>query len=109
MVPFNKIRGDNNEDVPREIALASIAIASEMSQNERHEIVRLIEVMAAIVLIVTLALVGAVYRLSRQASRLNRTSQLVEENHLRLATTLPGALPATLPGTLPGTLACHSL
>ncbi|MFG6561697.1 ATP-binding protein [Sulfitobacter sp. 1A15299] len=82
------------EDVPREIALASIAIASEMSQNERHEIVRLIEVMAAIVLIVTLALVGAVYRLSRQASRLNRTSQLVEENHLRLATTLQASLDA---------------
>ncbi|MFG6563224.1 ATP-binding protein [Sulfitobacter sp. 1A13421] len=82
------------EDVPREIALASIAIASELSQNERHEIVRLIEVMAAIVLIVTLALVGAVYRLSRQASRLNRTSQLVEENHLRLATTLQASLDA---------------
>ncbi|MFC6642038.1 ATP-binding protein [Sulfitobacter profundi] len=82
------------EDVPREIALTSIAIANEMSQNERHEIVRLIEVMAAIVLIVTLALVGAVYRLSRQASRLNRTSQLVEENHLRLATTLQASLDA---------------
>jgi len=82
------------EDIPREIALASIAIASEMSQNERHEIVRLIEVMAAIVLIVTLALVGAVYRLSRQASRLNSTSQMVEENHLRLATTLQASLDA---------------
>ncbi|WP_243266641.1 ATP-binding protein [Sulfitobacter sp. DSM 110093] len=82
------------EDIPREIALASIAIASEISQNERHEIVRLIEVMAAIVLIVTLALVGAVYRLSRQASRLNSTSQMVEENHLRLATTLQASLDA---------------
>lgn len=82
------------EDLPREIALASIAIANEMSQNERHEIVRLIEVMAAIVLIVTLALVGAVYRLSRQASRLNRTSQMVEENHLRLAKTLQASLDA---------------
>ena len=43
------------EDVPREIALTSIAIANEMSQNERHEIVRLIEVMAAIVLVEALA------------------------------------------------------
>ena len=82
------------EHVPREIALKSIATAAEFAQNERNEIVRLIESTGATALVVTLALVAAIFRLSRQASRLDLASRTAQINELRLATTLRASLDA---------------
>ncbi|SNR59636.1 hybrid sensor histidine kinase/response regulator [Puniceibacterium sediminis] len=84
------------EDVPRQIALTSISIAAKASEAERHQIVRLMEMLFLIVLIVTIALIIAILRLSRQKIILNRTSQEAEENHLRLATTLRASLDAVV-------------
>ncbi|MGB3243425.1 MAG: ATP-binding protein [Sulfitobacter sp.] len=84
------------ENVPREIALASIAGAAKASEDERHQIVRLIELLLLIVVAVAIALVGAIIGLSRQAKTLNRTSLAAEENHLRLATMLRASLDAVV-------------
>ncbi|MGV8984779.1 MAG: ATP-binding protein [Cypionkella sp.] len=84
------------EEVPREIALASIARAAQASETEREQIVLLIEALFLIVLVVTAALVGAIIRLSRQTSTLNRKSREAVENHLRLATTLRASLDAVV-------------
>ncbi|WP_297778122.1 ATP-binding protein [uncultured Roseovarius sp.] len=84
------------EGVPREIALASIADAATVSEEERHQIVRLIELLLVIVMLVTIALVVAIIRLSRQAKTLHRTSLESQQNHARLASTLRASLDAVV-------------
>lgn len=84
------------EDVPRDIALASISLAAEAAQAERHRIVQAIEILFLVVVAVTLALIGAIVRLSGQAIALNQTTRDAEENHLRLATMLRASLDAVV-------------
>jgi PAS domain S-box-containing protein len=84
------------EDVPREIALVSIADAAAVSEEERHQIVRLIELLLVIVMLVTIALVVAIIRLSQQAKTLHRISLEAQQNHARLASTLRASLDAVV-------------
>ena len=83
-------------DLPREVALASIATAAETMERERHRVAGLLEGMIAVVLLVLLALLVTVIRLFRQTVALDAASQVAEESRLRLDTTLRGSLDAVV-------------
>ncbi|PJE26252.1 Aerobic respiration control sensor protein ArcB [Pseudooceanicola marinus] len=82
--------------LPRDVALTSIAAAANAAEGERQRIVRLIEILAAVVFLVTLTLIFAVFRLGRQAKNLRTATHEAEENQLRLATTLRASLDAVV-------------
>lgn len=84
------------EDMPRNIGLASISFAAKAAEAERKEIAQLIEILLVIVVTVTIALLGAILRLSRQTITLNRASREVERNHSQLATMLRASLDAVM-------------
>ncbi|WP_289091602.1 histidine kinase dimerization/phospho-acceptor domain-containing protein, partial [uncultured Sulfitobacter sp.] len=87
---------DTVEDMPRNIGLASISFAAKAAEAERKEIAQLIEILLVIVVTVTIALLGAILRLSRQTITLNRASREVERNHSQLATMLRASLDAVM-------------
>ncbi|SFA88178.1 PAS/PAC sensor hybrid histidine kinase [Poseidonocella pacifica] len=81
-------------DMPREIALSSIATWAERVEAERHGVARLVKVLAAVILLVTLALIGAVLWLWVQTKALHRASGEAEQSLLRQRTTLRASLDA---------------
>ena len=84
------------ENLPRNIGLASITFAAKAAEAERKQIAQLIEILLVIVVTVTIALLGAILRLSRQTITLNRASREVERNHSQLETMLRASLDAVM-------------
>ncbi len=84
------------ENVPREIALASVALSASAEETERQRIIRLIEVLFVVAIAVALALLGAILRLSGQARSLDQASHQAREHQTRLETTLRASLDAVV-------------
>jgi len=84
------------DGLPRDVALTSISTAANAAEQERQRIVWLIEILAAVVFLVTVTLIFAVFRLGRQTKNLRIATHNAEENQLRLATTLRASLDAVV-------------
>ncbi|KMK67819.1 ATP-binding protein [Puniceibacterium sp. IMCC21224] len=78
--------------VPRDIALSYIGRSAEKEEDDRSEIVRLIEIMIALMVQMTAALVIVILLLLRRTASLNTASKAAEETGQRLSAALRGGL-----------------
>ncbi|WP_435256753.1 ATP-binding protein [Thioclava sp. FR2] len=83
-------------NVPREVAIASIAIHAERSEAQRAQVSLYIKTLVYIVILVAFFLLSAIYVLSKRSQSLRIATQRATENEARLDTMLRVSLDAVL-------------
>lgn len=82
--------------LPRLITLDAVARSATRNEAERQSIIHLLELLALVVVMVTLALTRSMSRIRRQAYAVERTKRAADSTSLRLQTTLRASLDAVV-------------
>ncbi|WP_158521762.1 hybrid sensor histidine kinase/response regulator [Thioclava marina] len=87
---------DEMSNVPREVAIASIAIHAQRSETQRAQVSLYIKTLIYVVILVAFFLLSAIYVLSKRSRSLRIATQRATENEARLDTMLRASLDAVL-------------